>query len=92
MCTMRRLAFVTGFVLGLAGFVLVVGNVLLYLLTGKLPSVEVREDGRPALGLATPAQVVTMVKEQMDRERERYAGVESEIGEPYQEGSGDDVE
>ncbi len=92
MCTMRRLAFVTGFALGLAGFVLVAGNVVLYLLTGKLPSVEVREDGRPALGLATPAQIVTMVKEQVDRERERYVGVESEIGEPYQEGSGDDVE
>ncbi|NIN66559.1 MAG: hypothetical protein GTO63_18110 [Anaerolineae bacterium] len=89
---MRRLAFVTGFALGLAGFVLVAGNVVLYLLTGKLPSVEVREDGRPALGLATPAQIVTMVKEQVDRERERYVGVESEIGEPYQEGSGDDVE
>lgn len=92
MYAMRRLAFVTGFVLGLAGFVLVAGNVLLFLLTGKLPSVEVREDGRPALGLATPSQVVTMVKEQVDKERDRYAGVETEIGEPYQEGSRDHVE
>jgi hypothetical protein len=92
MSTIKRLAFVTGFILGLAGFVLVVGNVVLYLLTGKLPSVEVREDGRPALGLATPEQVVTMVKEQVDRERTRYVGAQPEIGEPHQEGSRDHVE
>ena len=72
MSSMKRFAFFMGFVLGLAGFVLSAGSVLLYLLTGKLPSVETGEDGRPAFGLITPEGVVTVVKEQMERERAKY--------------------
>lgn len=92
MSTMKKLAFAIGFALGLAGFVVIVGNVLLYLLTGKLPSVELREDGRPALGLATPQEVVTMVKEQVERERGIYVSHQPAIAEPYQEGGRDHVE
>ena len=72
MSAMRRFAFFSGFVLGLVGFVLIAGNVLLYLLTGRLPSFEMREDGRPTLGLMTPGEVVTIVKQQMETEREGY--------------------
>ncbi|HUV74123.1 MAG TPA: hypothetical protein VMW79_07435 [Anaerolineae bacterium] len=71
MSALKRLAFSVGFVLGLAAFVLVVGNVLLYLLTGKLPSVEIREDGRPAVGLVLPEEVVNLVREQVRRGREQ---------------------
>ena len=71
MSALKRLAFSVGFVLGLAAFVLVAGNVLLYLLTGKLPSVEIREDGRPAVGLVLPEEVVNLVREQVRRGREQ---------------------
>ena len=72
MSAMRRFAFLSGFVLGLVGFVVIGGNVLLYLLTGRLPSFEMGEDGRPTLGLITPGEVVTIVKQQMETEREEY--------------------
>jgi hypothetical protein len=71
MSALKRLAFSVGFVLGLAAFVLVAGNVLLYLLTGKLPSVEIREDGRPAVGLVLPEEVVNLVREQVRKAREQ---------------------
>jgi hypothetical protein len=71
MSALKRVAFAAGFVLGVGTFVLVAGNVLLYLLTGKLPSVEVREDGRPAIGLVSPQEVVSLVREQVERGREQ---------------------
>ncbi|HUW96948.1 MAG TPA: hypothetical protein VMW58_14290 [Anaerolineae bacterium] len=71
MSALKRLAFSVGFVLGVAAFVLVAGNILLYLLTGKLPSVEVREDGRPAVGLVSPEEVVNLVREHAQRGREQ---------------------
>jgi hypothetical protein len=71
MSALKRVAFAAGFVLGVGTFVLVAGNVLLYLLTGKLPSVEVREDGRPAIGLVSPQEVVNLVREQVERGREQ---------------------
>lgn len=71
MSAIRRLAFVTGLILGLAGFVLIAGNILLYLLTGKLPSVEVKDDGRPVVGLVSPQELVTIIKEQVEKERAR---------------------
>ena len=69
MSAIKRLAFVTGFILGLAGFVLIAGNIVLYLLTGKLPSVEVKDDGRPVVGLVSPQELVTIIKEQVEKER-----------------------
>lgn len=69
MSAIRRLAFVTGLILGLAGFVLIAGNIVLYLLTGKLPSVEVKDDGRPVVGLVSPQELVTIIKEQVEKER-----------------------
>jgi hypothetical protein len=70
MSVLKRLAFAVGFVLGLAAFVVVAGNALLYLLTGKLPSVEVREDGRAAVALVSPEEVVNLVREQAQRGRQ----------------------
>jgi hypothetical protein len=74
MSGMKRFAFVIGFILGLLGFVLIVGNVLLYLLTGKLPSVETGENGRPVFGLMTPEDVATTIREQVERERAKRLG------------------
>jgi len=65
---MRRFAFFSGFVLGLVGFVLIAGNVLLYLLTGRLPSFEMGEDGRPTPRLMTPGEVVSIVERQRETE------------------------
>ncbi len=81
MSAMKRFAFVIGFVVGLAGFVLIVGNVLLYLLTGKLPSVETKEDGRPAFALMAPQDVISSIKEQVERERAKRLEVQPETGE-----------
>ena len=81
MSAIKRFVFAVGFVVGLLGFVLIVGNVLLYLLTGKLPSVEMHEDGRPVFGLIAPQDVLTLVKEQMERERAKSLGIEPESGE-----------
>jgi hypothetical protein len=74
MSGMKRFAFVVGLILGLVGFVLIVGNVLLYLFTGKLPSVETAEDGRPIFGLMTPQEVATTIREQVEREKRLGAG------------------
>jgi len=78
---MRRFAFLAGFVLGLVGLVLVIGNVLLYLLTGRLPSVEMGEEGRPIFGLITPQEVVAIVKDQVEKGREEQMPAPSEGGE-----------
>ena len=48
---------------------MIAGNIVLYLLTGKLPSVEVKDDGRPVVGLVSPQELVTIIKEQVEKER-----------------------
>jgi hypothetical protein len=85
MSVFKRLAFGLGFVLGTAGFVVAAGSVFLYLLTGKLPSAEVGEDGKPALRLVTPQEIVTLVSEQVERERRRHPSAGLEAGRPYYE-------
>lgn len=82
MSALKRFAFVVGFVLGLAGFVLIAGNMLLYLLTGRLPSVEIKEDGQVVFGLVSPQQVVNIVKEQVEKEKEKRLGARLETDEP----------
>jgi hypothetical protein len=82
MSALKRLAFGVGFVLGLAAFVLVAGNVLLYLLTGRLPSVEIRGDGKPVFGLVSPQEVVNIVKEQVEKEKGRLQVQPSESKQP----------
>jgi hypothetical protein len=77
MSGLRRIAFGAGFFLGLGMFVLLVSNVLLYLLTGRLPAVEMKGDGRPAFALVTPQEVVRLVREQVERERQRATSLES---------------
>jgi hypothetical protein len=74
MAALKRLAFGFGFVLGLAGFVVIAGNILLYLLTGRLPSVEITEEGGPVFGLVSPEEVVSLVKEQVEKERGKGLG------------------
>jgi hypothetical protein len=69
MTGLKRFAFVIGLLLGMAGFVVVAGNVLLYLLTGRLPAMELKEDGRPAFALLSPQEVVNLVREQVEKER-----------------------
>ncbi len=81
MTAIKTFAFITGFILGLFGFILIVGNVLLYLFTGKLPSVETGENGRPAFGLTAPQDVVTIIKEQMEKERAKRLSSQLESGE-----------
>jgi hypothetical protein len=87
MAALKRLAFGVGFLLGLFTFVLVVGNVLLYLLTGRLPSVEITEDGTPVFGLVSPQEVVNMVKEQVEKDRGGRPRQQLESAEPAGEGS-----
>ena len=71
MSALKRLAFAVGFMLGLVTFVLVAGNLLLYLLTGKLPSIEVGEGGQPSVGLVSPDEIVNLVKEQAQKARQQ---------------------
>jgi hypothetical protein len=85
MSVFKSLAFAVGFILGIAGFVVAAGSLLLYLLTGKLPSAEVREDGKPALRLVTPQEIVTLVKDQVEKERVRHLGTGLAAGRPYYE-------
>jgi hypothetical protein len=48
---MRRFAFVSGLILGGGVSAWLLGSVLCYLFTGKLPSIQVRPDQRPRLTL-----------------------------------------
>jgi len=82
MSALRKLAFVTGFVIGLAGFVLIASNALLYLLTGKLLSVEVQADGRPVATLMSPQQVVDVIREQVEKGKAEASAGQPGIAEP----------
>jgi len=63
---LKRLAFYLGFVLGLTTVAAVGMVALIYLFTGKFPSVEMAE-GKPEVQLMTPEEVVAMVREQVDK-------------------------
>jgi hypothetical protein len=63
---LKRLAFYLGFVLGLATLATVGTVALTYLFTGKFASVEMAE-GKPEITLMTPDQVVSMVREQVNK-------------------------
>ena len=83
MSALRKLAFVTGFAIGLAGFVLIASNALLYLLTGKLLSVEVQAGGRPVATLMSPQEVVDIIREQVEKAKaEASAGQQPGIAQP----------
>jgi hypothetical protein len=66
----RRLAFLTGLLLGLASVIQAGTAILTYFLTGRLPAVEVEEtaEGRsPVFKLVSTDDVLEMVKEQAAR-------------------------
>ena len=48
---MRRIAFLGGLILGGGVTAYILGSALIYLITGKLSSVRMNEDGRPRLAL-----------------------------------------
>lgn len=48
---MRRIAFVSGLILGGSVTAWLLGSALCYLFTGKLPSIEARPNERPRLAL-----------------------------------------
>jgi len=63
---LRQIAFYLGLALGLVT-VTVAGTVALtYLFTGRFPSVEMAE-GKAEVTLLTPDEVVTLVREQVDK-------------------------
>ncbi len=66
MGVLKRIAFYWGLVLGVATAGLAGAVLLTYLFTGKFPSVEIAE-GKPEMQLMTPDQVVTMVREQVEK-------------------------
>jgi hypothetical protein len=82
MSAIKRFAFITGFMMGLGSFVVVVGSVLLYLFTGKLPSVETSETGRPTWGLMAPRDVVALVRTQVQKETAKRVGAGPESDQP----------
>ncbi|MGD2041955.1 MAG: hypothetical protein PVH11_14095 [Anaerolineae bacterium] len=78
---LKRLAFYMGLMLGLLTIAAAGTVAFTYLFTGKFASIEMAE-GKPEVTLMTPDEVVTMVREQVDK-----AKAEAEEG-----GMGDDAE
>jgi hypothetical protein len=78
---LKRLAFYMGLMLGLLTIAAAGTVAFTYLFTGKFASIEMAE-GKPEMTLMTPDEVVTMVREQVDK-----AKAEAEEG-----GMGDDAE
>jgi hypothetical protein len=60
---LRRLAFILGLLLGLTTVAAAGAVALTYLFTGKLASVEMRED-KPEITLMTPDQVAALIRAQ----------------------------
>lgn len=70
----RRLAFVIGLLLGLVSIIQAGTAILTYFLTGKLPSVEVKdtaEGRRPVFKLISTDDAVEMIKQQAAKGRIR---------------------
>lgn len=63
----RKTAFGVGLALGLAGFIFVGMGIFIYLLTGKMPFIEMEEGGWPTFKLLTPQELAALVKEQMKK-------------------------
>jgi len=83
----RRLTFLIGLCVGLGGTALAGAAILTYLLTGKLPVVEMGETGqgpRPAFKLLSPDEVVAVVKQRTAKESSQAeqgaSGLEQEVG------------
>jgi len=63
----RKTAFGVGLALGLAGFIFVGTGILAYLLTGKIPFIEMEEGGWPTFRLLAPQEFAALVKEQIKK-------------------------
>ncbi len=68
----RKTAFGVGLALGLASFIFVGTGILAYLLTGKIPFIEMEEGGWPAFRLLAPQELAALIKEQITRPLPRY--------------------
>jgi hypothetical protein len=83
----RRLTFLIGLCVGLGGTALAGAAILTYLLTGKLPAVEMGETGqgpRPTFILLSADEVVAVVKQRAAKGRSQAeqgsSGLEQEVG------------
>jgi hypothetical protein len=79
----RRLMFVLGLFLGLISTVVVGTTIFTYLLTGKLPSVEMQETdqgARPVFKLLSLDEVLEMVKEKAATERGQVRADRGSLG------------
>jgi hypothetical protein len=65
---LKRLAFYLGLLLGLVTIAAAGTVAMIYLFTGKFPSVELSE-GKPEVALLTPDEVVAVVRSQVDKAR-----------------------
>ncbi len=63
---LRRLSFYLGLMMGLTTIAAVGAVALTYLFTGRFPSVEFGGE-QPEVALLTPDEVVTVVREQVDK-------------------------
>ena len=85
----KRLAFLTGLLLGLASIIQAGTAILTYFLTGKLTSVEIQEtDGgrRPVFKLVSADDVLEIIKDQAAKGRIRIQFGQTSSG-PGQEAS-----
>ena len=71
MGVLKRFAFYMGLVLGLVTVAAAGTVALTYLFTGRFPSVELGGEA-PEVTLLTPDEVVTMVREQVDKAKAAY--------------------
>ncbi|UCC61948.1 MAG: hypothetical protein JSV36_14300 [Anaerolineae bacterium] len=83
----RRLTFLIGLCVGLGGTALAGAAILTYLLTGKLPAVEMGETGqgpRPTFALLSPDEVMAVVKQRAakggSQAEQGSSGLEQEVG------------
>jgi hypothetical protein len=66
MASLKRLAFILGLLLGLAAVAAAGTVILTYLFTGRFPAIELAGK-EPRVELMTADEVVTLIREQVDR-------------------------
>ena len=79
---LKRVAFCVGLLLGLTTIAAAGTVAMVYLFTGKFPSVEVAE-GKPEVTLLTPDEVAAMVRSQVDKAKAAARPAEMAGGEEH---------